>query len=230
MPGSRWFSAVVAVFTTALVVSNIIAVKIVDLAGLQLPAAIILFPLAYIFGDILTEVYGYARARRAIWTGFACNLLAVVAIWIGGLLPPSSLWTAGAYPTPAEADRAYHAILGFTPRLLVASFSAYLLGEFLNAFVLARLKVRTGGRHLWLRTISSTLAGQAVDSATFLTLAFAGLLPALALLQMIATQWLAKSAYEAVATPLTYLVVNALKRAEGVDHFDRDTDFHPIRL
>lgn len=230
MTGYRWFPTVVAVFTTALVVSNIIAVKIVDLAGLQLPAAVILFPLAYIFGDILTEVYGYARARRAIWTGFTCNLLAVVAIWIGGVLPPSSLWTAGAYATPDEASRAYHAILGFTPRLLLASFSAYLVGEFLNAFVLARLKVRTAGRHLWLRTISSTLAGQAVDSAAFLTIAFAGLLPAVALLKMIATQWLVKSTYEAVATPLTYLVVNLLKRAEGVDHFDRDTDFHPLRL
>ncbi len=230
MPGCRWFPTVVAAFTTALVVSNIIAVKIVDVAGLQLPAAVILFPLAYIFGDILTEVYGYARARRAIWTGFACNLLAVIAIWIGGLLPPSAWWTAGTYPSPTEADQAYHAILGFTPRLLVASFSAYLLGEFLNAFVLARLKVRTAGRHLWLRTISSTLVGQAVDSAAFLTLAFAGLMPAAALAQMIVTQWLVKSAYEALATPLTYLVVNALKRAEGVDIFDRDTDFHPLRL
>lgn len=230
MHGYRWFPTVVAAFTTALVVSNIIAVKIVDLAGLHLPAAVILFPLAYIFGDILTEVYGYARARRAIWTGFACNLLAVIAIWIGGRLPPSALWTASTYDTPALADQAYHAILGFTPRLLLASFTAYLMGEFLNAFVLAKLKVRTAGRHLWLRTITSTLAGQAVDSAAFLTVAFAGLLPPSALAQMVLVQWLVKSAYEAAATPLTYLAVNALKRAEGEDYFDRDTDFNPARL
>ncbi len=226
----RWFPTVVAAFTTALVVSNIIAVKIVDLAGLQLPAAVILFPLAYIFGDILTEVYGYAQARRAIWTAFACNLLAVIAIWVGGLLPPSALWTAGTYAGPSLAQQAYDAILGFTPRLLLASFLAYLMGEFLNAFVLARLKVRTAGRHLWLRTISSTLAGQAVDSAAFLTVAFAGLLPAAALAQMVLVQWLVKSAYEAAATPLTYLVVNALKRAEEEDYFDRYTDFSPIRF
>ncbi|MEW6568650.1 MAG: queuosine precursor transporter [Chloroflexota bacterium] len=230
MRSYRWFPTVVAVFTTALIISNIIAVKIVALAGLQLPAAVILFPVAYIFGDILTEVYGYARARQAIWTGFACNLLAVIAIWIGGLLPPSTFWTAGTYDTPALANQAYHAILGFSPRLLLASFAAYLVGEFLNSFVLAKLKVFTQGRFLWLRTISSTLAGQAADSAVFITLAFAGVVPAAALAGMVLTQWLVKSAYEAAATPLTYLVVNGLKRVEEEDYFDRETDFNPVRL
>ena len=226
----RLYPAVVAVFSVALVVSNIIAVKLVDAFGLTLPAAVILFPLTYIFGDILTEVYGYARARQAIWIGFAANALAVLAIWIGGLLPPAAIWTAGAYESPAEAQLAYRAILGFSPRLLAASFCAYLFGEFLNSFVLARLKIATRGRFLWLRTMVSTLIGQGVDSAIFLSLAFAGLLPTPALLAAIVAQWLVKSGYEALATPLTYLAVNTLKKAEGEDPFDRGTDFNPIRF
>ena len=229
-PSVRWFPTIVAVFTATLVVSNIIAVKLVDLFGLTLPAAVILFPVAYIFGDVLTEVYGYARARQAIWTGFACNLLAVVAIWIGGRLPAASLWTAGVYESPEQASLAYQAILGFTPRLLGASFIAYLAGEFLNAFVLARLKLATGGRLLWVRTIASTLVGQGIDSAIFISLSFAGILPSQALVQAILAQWLVKCAFEALATPATYSVVNALKRAEGQDVFDRDTDFSPLRF
>lgn len=230
MPTYRWYPTVVAVFATTLIISNIIAVKLTNLGGLQLPAAVILFPVAYICGDVLTEVYGYARARQAIWTGFGCNLIAVAAIWLAGLLPASSLWSAGAYASPDLAEEAYHAILGFTPRLLVASFAAYLAGEFLNSFVLARMKVATAGRLLWTRTIASTLVGQGVDSAIFLTLAFVGLVPLSALGWMVLSQWLVKSGYEAVATPLTYLVVNRLKRSEHEDFFDRETDFHPVRF
>lgn len=226
----RWFPFVTAVFITTLIVSNIIAVKIVHLAGLFLPAAVILFPIAYIFGDILTEVYGYGRARQVIWTGFACNLLAVVAIWIGGSLPAAPFWSAGAFDTPETAQAAYQAILGFTPRLLLASFIAYLIGEFLNSFVLARLKVRTSGRYLWLRTIASTLVGQGADSAVFILIAFAGIFPAGELGQAVLSQWLFKVVYEALATPFTYLVVNALKKAEGEDYFDRYTDFNPLTL
>jgi hypothetical protein len=230
MRSYRWYPGVVAVFTTTLIISNIVAVKLINFLGLSLPAAIILFPVAYIFGDILTEVYGYARARQAIWTGFGCNLLAVAAIWLAGLLPASPLWTAGLYQTPAEASQAYQAILGFTPRLLAASFAAYLVGEFLNSFVLARLKIATGGRLLWLRTITSTLVGEGADSLVFMTAAFAGILPNAALAGAILSQWLVKSAYEALATPLTYLVVNFLKRAENEDYFDRGTDFNPVRF
>lgn len=228
--GYRWFPFVTAVFVTTLLVSNIIAVKVVAIAGLYLPAAVILFPVAYIFGDILTEVYGYARARQVIWTGFFCNLLAVVAIWLGGRLPPAPFWTAGALDSPQSAQQAYQAILGFTPRLLLASFVAYLVGEFLNSIILARLKVRTQGRFLWLRTISSTIIGQGADSAVFISIAFAGVFPATALGQAILSQWLFKVAYEVLATPLTYLVVNALKRSEQEDYFDRDTNFNPVSL
>jgi uncharacterized integral membrane protein (TIGR00697 family) len=230
MAPTRWYPGVVAFFATTLVISNIIAVKIFDFFGLSLPAAVILFPLAYITGDVLTEVYGYARARQAIWVGFTCNLVAVAAIWIGGLLPAASFWNAGVYGGPEEASQAYRAILGFSPRLLAASFAAYLVGEFLNSFVLARLKIATRGRYLWTRTIGSTLIGQAADSAIFLTLAFYGILPGAALLGAVVSQWLVKTAYEALATPLTYAVVNALKRAEGLDVFDRETRFSPLRF
>jgi uncharacterized integral membrane protein (TIGR00697 family) len=231
----RWYPAVVALLATSLVVSNIIAVRLIalrlfDAIELTLPAAIVLFPVAYIVGDVLTEVYGYPAARRGIWIAFGCNLVAVIAIWLAGILPPASFWTAGVYENSEQADQAYRAILGFTPRLLVASFFAYLVGEFLNSFVLAKMKVRTEGRYLWMRTIGSTIVGQGADSLIFITVAFYGILPTSALMTAVVSQWLVKSAYEALATPLTYWVVNALKRSEGIDTFDRDTNFRPIQL
>ncbi len=161
--GYRWYPFVTAVFVTTLIISNIVAVKLVTIFGLVLPAAVVLFPIAYIFGDVLTEVYGYSNARRVIWTGFFCNLLAVTAIWLAGLLPPASFWTVGPFQTAPESQQAYLAILGFAPRLLGASFVAYLSGEFLNSYVMSRLKVRTEGRFLWLRTISSTVLGEGID-------------------------------------------------------------------
>ena len=235
MKEHRWYPAIVGLFTAALIISNIIAVRLIALRPfgdleLVLPAAIILFPVVYIFGDVLTEVYGYAKARQAIWIGFAANLGAVAAIWLGGQLPAAAIWNAGVYDGPIQADQAYQAILGFAPRLLTASFLAYLVGEFLNAFVLAKLKVRTEGRWLWLRTISSTLVGQGADSLIFITAAFYGILPAALLGNAIVSQWLFKVVYEALATPLTYWVVGVLKRSEGVDVYDRSTDFRPVRL
>ncbi|MEW5986927.1 MAG: queuosine precursor transporter [Chloroflexota bacterium] len=230
IPKQRWFPAIAAVFVTCLIIANIIAVKLVTAGPFIVPAAIIIFPISYIFGDILTEVYGYGRARQVIWLGFACNLLAVLAIWIGGRLPAAPFWNAGVYDSADQAQLAYQAILGFTPRLLVASFVAYLAGEFLNSFVLARLKIVTAGKFLWLRTITSTLVGQLADSLIFIGLAFVGTIPLPALGQLMVTQWLVKSAYEALATPLTYLVVNKLKQVEGEDYYDRGTDFSPFHF
>ncbi len=221
------FVVVAAVFATTLVVSNIIAVKIAGFAGLTISVAFVLFPISYIFGDILTEVYGYAAARRVIWLGFACNVLAVIAIWLGQILPSASFW---------ENQEAYETILGATPRLLISSFIAYLCGEFLNSFVLAKLKIATAGRWLWLRTITSTVVGQGVDSVVFYTLAFAvlpvigGIMSGGDLAVTIVTAWLAKSAYEAAATPLTYVVVGYLKRLEGIDTYDRGTNFNPLAV
>ena len=216
------FVVVVSLFVTSLIAANIIAVKLVSIGDLVVPAAaIVIFPLSYIFGDILTEVFGYRESRRVIWLGFFCNLIVVGAIWIAQALPPAPIW---------DGQAAYERILGFTPRLLLASFLAYLVGEFANSIVLARLKVATGGRWLWSRTILSTLVGQALDSAIFITIAFLGSVPSEAILGLVATQWLAKSAYEVLATPLTYLVVGYLKRKEGVDVFDRDTNLNPLRV
>ncbi|MCK5273944.1 MAG: queuosine precursor transporter [Alphaproteobacteria bacterium] len=218
---SNWFLLVAALFVTSLIVSNIIAVKLIDVAGMILPAAIVIFPISYILGDVLTEVYGFARARQVIWLGFLCNLFAVIAISIGGLLPAAGFW---------GGQEAYDMILGAVPRILAASFLAYLVGEFVNAYVLARLKVAMEGRHLWVRTIGSTLAGQLLDSAIFITIAFAGIMPVEVLLGAIVTQWLVKSAYEALATPLTYAVVGFLKRADDVDVYDRDIHFRPFTV
>ncbi|MGD0232699.1 MAG: queuosine precursor transporter [Syntrophorhabdales bacterium] len=216
---SLWFVFIVAIFTTCLITANIVAVKLIRLGGLVLPAGTIIFPLSYVFGDVLTEVYGYRQARRVIWLGFFCNLLTVAAIWVGQLLPPAPFW---------DGQTAYERILGYTPRLLAASFAAYLAGEFANAFVLAKMKIATRGRWLWTRTIGSTLAGQALDSGIFVTLAFAGTIPVAVLVPAILTQWLLKSAYEAAVTPFTYWIVNFLKRREGVDVYDYHTRFNPL--
>lgn len=218
---SHWFVIIVAVFVTCLITANIIAVKLVDLFGLILPAAIFIFPLSYITGDVLTEVYGYRQARKVIWLGFLCNVIVVVAIWIAQILPGASFW---------DGQGAYERILGYTPRILIASFLAYLVGEFANSFVLAKMKIATQGRWLWLRTIGSTLVGQGLDSVVFISLAFAGTIPVHALTQTIVTQWLAKSAYEAAVTPFTYLVVNFLKRKEGIDTYDHETRFNPLLI
>ncbi len=226
----KYLSAITGIFVTCLLISNIIAVKLGAFGSFFLPVAVIIFPISYIFGDVLTEVYGYSRARQVIWIGFACNLLAVLAIWIGGFIAPAPFWNANIYQSSAEAQKAYDAILGFTPRLLTASFIAYLVGEFLNSFVIAKLKIVTSGKYLWLRTITSTLVGQLADSGIFILTAFIGVLPNDALIQLIVTQWLFKSLYEAAATPITYVVVNFLKRAENEDYYDRETNFNPIAI
>jgi len=218
---SSWFMIIVALFVTCLITANITAVKLVNLFGFILPAAILIFPLSYIIGDVLTEVYGYGQARRVIWLGFFCNFITVLAIWMGQLLPAASFW---------DGQEAYQRILGYTPRLLLASFLAYLAGEFANSFVLAKMKIATGGRWLWMRTIGSTLVGQGIDSLVFITLAFVGTIPVTTLVLTIMTQWLAKSIYEAAVTPLTYVVVKFLKRKEGLDVYDHDTRFSPFSI
>jgi uncharacterized integral membrane protein (TIGR00697 family) len=212
---------IVALFVTCLITANITAVKLVNLFGFILPAAILIFPLSYVIGDVLTEVYGYGQARRVIWLGFFCNFITVLAIWMGQVLPAVSFW---------DGQEAYERILGYTPRLLFASFLAYLAGEFANSFVLAKMKIATGGRWLWMRTIGSTLVGQGLDSLVFITLAFVGTMPIALLILTIVTQWLAKSIYEAAVTPLTYVVVKFLKRKEGLDAYDRDTRFSPFSI
>lgn len=215
----RYYDVAVALFVASLLTANIIAVKLIKIGPLILPAGVVIFPVSYILGDILTEVYGFRWARRAIWLGFLGNVVAVTAIWVAGLLPAPAFW---------EGQEAYHAILGFTPRLLLASFVAYLVGEFANSTVLAKMKVWTEGRHLWMRTIFSTVIGQGLDSLIFILIAFGGLLAPAAMVATVLSQWLFKSAYEVIATPFTYLVVNKLKQVEGVDVYDVNTDMNPF--
>jgi hypothetical protein len=215
---SPLFVAVAAFFVTALVVSNIVAVKLVEVSGQIFPAGLVIFPLSYLLGDVLTEVYGFRAARAVIWLGFGCNLVALGAIQAAIHLPPADFW--------AENDDAYALTLGTTWRIFLASLAAYLVGEFANAAVLARMKVATGGRFLWTRTIGSTIVGEGLDSAIFVTVAFAG--TGAGLLNPIVTTWLIKIAWETAATPFTYALVNFLKRREGVDVFDRETRLTPI--
>jgi uncharacterized integral membrane protein (TIGR00697 family) len=210
---------ITAIFVTCLITANIIAVKVIGIGSLVLPAAIIVFPISYIFGDILTEVYGYRWARRVIWLGFLCNLIFVFFAWVGQLLPSASFW---------EGQEAYRSILGYAPRLLVASFCGYLVGEFANSFILAKMKVATRGRWLWSRTIGSTIAGQGLDTAIFIIIAYAGTSSFVPI--MILYHWLVKTAIEAVATPLTYAAVNFLKKKEWVDVYDYKTNFNPFAI
>jgi len=221
MKVSGWFLIVTVLFVAALIASNIIAVKLIVVADRVLPAAIIVFPLSYIIGDVLTEVYGYRQARRVIWLGFLANLFVVVAIWLGGLLPAAGFW---------DGQEAYDRILGLVPRIMAASFLAYLLGEFANAYILAKIKIAMAGRLLWVRTIASTIVGQGIDSGVFITLAFVGTIPASVLIELIITQWLVKTAYEAAATPLTYVTVGFLKRREEINTYDTDTRFNPLAI
>jgi hypothetical protein len=223
----RFLLFIAAMFTGTLIVSNIVAVKIADFSDVSgpideffLPSAVVAFPLAYIFGDILTEVYGYRTARQVIWSAFAANAVVVLVIVATDELPSA--------PFYGDQD-AFHAILGQTWRIVLGSFSAFLVGEFANSMLLSRLKVATEGRFLWTRTISSTIVGQGLDSAIFITIAFAGR-EGIELWPLIWRQWLFKVVFEVVATPLTYVIVNALKRLEGIDVYDRDVDLNPIAV
>jgi len=209
----------IALFITCLITANVIAVKVISLGPFILPAAIFIFPLSYILGDVLTEVYGYRLARRVIWLGFFCNLIFVFFIWLGQVLPAASFW---------EGQESYQRILGYTPRLLAASFLGYLAGEFANSFILARMKIMTRGRWLWSRTIGSTIIGQGLDSSIFITVAFIGTASFVPI--MILYHWLAKTLIEALATPLTYATVNWVKKKEAIDTYDYDTRFNPFRI
>jgi uncharacterized integral membrane protein (TIGR00697 family) len=207
---SHRFVIVAAVFVAALVVSNIIAVKLVEISGRVFPAGLVIFPLSYLLGDVLTEVYGLRTARRVIWLGFGCNLLALGAVQAAIHLPAADFWS--------ENQAAYEDVLGTTWRLFLASLAAYLIGELANAYVLAWLKGATRGRFLWTRTIGSTIVGEGLDSAIFVAIAFAG--TGAGLLNPILTTWAIKVAWETAATPVTYAVVDFLKRSEGVDVYD----------
>jgi uncharacterized integral membrane protein (TIGR00697 family) len=209
------------IFVTCLLISNIIAGKLIQISGITLPAAVILFPVTYIFGDILTEVYGFERARQIIWIGFLANIFMVVVFTITIVLPYPDFW---------KNQDSYSLVLGFTPRLVAASLIAYFVGEFSNSCVLSKMKILTKGRWLWTRTIGSTLIGEAVDTLLFITIAFWSSMPFSVLGAMIIAQYLWKVSYEILATPLTYFMVGWVKRQEGIDTFDTGVSYTPFSL
>jgi uncharacterized integral membrane protein (TIGR00697 family) len=208
-------------FIACILSANIIAVKIISLFGFFVPAGIIIFPISYIIGDILTEVYGYENTKKIIWLGFFANLMMVIAIIIAQSLPAAPFWSN---------QKAFVDILGFAPRLLLASFTAFLIGSFANSFVMSKMKLMTKGNMLWTRTIGSTIVGEGLDSLIFISIAFIGSLPFMAIFPMILTQWFLKTVYEVIMTPVTYAIVGFLKKREKVDHFDYKVDYNPFAL
>lgn len=217
----KYLTAISVFFVAVLLISNVASSKITTLGWFTFDAGTLLFPLSYIFADILTEVYGYRRSRSIIWLGFFSALLMSLVFMIVGALPPAEDW--------GNQD-AYEKILGITPRIVLASLAAYLVGEFCNSFILAKMKVLTAGRWLWTRTIGSTLVGELVDSVLFILIAFAGILPGSLLLALMASNYVFKTAVEILFTPLTYKVVGFLKRNEHEDHYDRGTNFNPFAV
>jgi uncharacterized integral membrane protein (TIGR00697 family) len=225
----RYFNLVMVAFVTVLICSNLIGPA--KIAQLDLPlvgvltfgAGVLFFPISYVFGDILTEVYGYSRARKVIWSGFAALAFASIMASVVVALPPAPFW---------KHQAAYEVAFGSTWRIVLASMIAYFCGEFVNSLVLAKMKIITEGKHLWSRTIGSTIAGEAVDSALFYPLAFygTGIIPDDKLPLVMSAQFCFKVGVEVVFTPLTYAVVNWLKRAEHEDYYDRQTDFNPFHL
>lgn len=215
----RFLEFCIMVFVVVLLISNLVGQKICAVGPFRISGAQLLFPITYIFGDIFTEVYGYSGARRAIWMGFFASALMAVFGMLVVALPPAPEW---------QNQAAFETVFNFVPRMVAASLIAYWAGEFTNSFVMAKMKVWSQGRHLWMRTIGSTIVGQFVDSVIVITLIFAGSQSFLTIVNLIFSGYIGKVLYEAAMTPVTYMVVNALKRVEGVDVYDVATDFNPF--
>lgn len=218
---TSYFEYILALFVATLLISNIASSKILLLGPFTFDGGTLLFPIAYIFGDVLTEVYGYSKARKVIWIGFFCAILMSVVFAIVQFLPPAAGW---------ENQTAFELILGVTPRIVLASLIAYLAGSFSNSFIMAKMKLITRGKYLWSRTIGSTIIGEGLDTILFCTIAFFGILPIELLLAVIVSNYLFKVGIEVLFTPITYKIINLLKRKEGLDFFDKKTNFNPLAL
>jgi uncharacterized integral membrane protein (TIGR00697 family) len=218
----RYYDLIMAAFVCVMLCSNLIgAGKVVEVAGVSFGAAVLFFPISYLFGDILTEVYGYARARRVVWAGFAAMIFASFMSWIILKLPAAPTWTNQA---------AFETVFGATWRIVLGSLVAFFCGEFCNSYLMAKLKILTAGKYLWMRAIGSTVLGEAIDSIVFYPLAFYGIWPEPLLIRVMITAYVIKVVWEILSTPLTYVVVNWLKRVEQEDFFDYNTDFNPFSL
>ncbi|MES2014663.1 MAG: queuosine precursor transporter [Patescibacteria group bacterium] len=215
----KYLATLSVFFVSVLLISNIASTKIVDFGWFTFDGGTLLFPLSYIFGDILTEVYGYKKSRGVIWLGFFSALMMSLVLIIVGILPAAADWGNQA---------AYDAILGLTPRIVMASLIAYFCGEFSNSFILAKMKIATKGKWLWTRTIGSTLVGECIDSTLFILIAFAGVLPASLLITLIVSNYIFKTGVEIVFTPITYKVIGFLKKKESEDYYDYNTNFNPF--
>jgi uncharacterized integral membrane protein (TIGR00697 family) len=219
--GSKNYEVIACLFVAVLIISNIASAKVSHIGPFDFDGGTVLFPIAYIFDDILTEVYGYAKSRRIIWLGFLSLAFMALTLAVVQYLPAAPSWTGQA---------AYESIIGFVPRIVIASMTAYWLGEFLNSYVLAKMKLWTNGKMLWTRTVGSTIAGEAIDTVTFTTVAFFGVLPLSVMFNIMATIYVFKVLYEILATPITYKVISFLKKSDNVDYFDRGTNFTPFKL
>ncbi|MBI4053328.1 MAG: queuosine precursor transporter [Candidatus Diapherotrites archaeon] len=217
----RYFDVIMASFVAVLIISNIASSKILSFFFFDFDGGTLLFPLSYIFGDILTEVYGYRKSRKVIWMGFFATAFMSAYLWLVGILPPSPGW---------ENQGAFMAVLGVVPRIVIASLVAYFAGEFSNSFILAKMKIWTKGKWLWARTIGSTIVGEGVDTLLFVTIAFFGVLPQSLFIAVIVSNYVFKVGIEVLFTPITYKIVAFLKRMEKTDVYDHKTDFNPFRL
>jgi len=217
----RYFDVIMALFVSVLLISNIASTKILLLGKFTFDGGTILFPLSYIFGDVLTEVYGYRRSRKVIWTGFFAALLMSLILWVVQILPAAPGW---------EYQQAYESLIGFIPRIVAASLIAYFAGEFTNSYILSRLKVFMEGRILWVRTIGSTLVGEGIDTLLFCTIAFYGVLPDSLLFKVIISNYIFKCSIEILFTPVTYRIVHFLKKNEHTDVYDRGISYNPFRF
>ncbi len=209
-------------FVTCLIVANVTAGRLVDFWGVALPGAVLIFPISYIFGDVLTEVYGFKRSRLVIWLGLGANVFMALFFLLINALPAPIWWQTQA--------KSYNLVLGLAPRAVLASITAYFVGEYLNSLVLSKMKILTKGKWLWTRTIGSTIVGEGADTLIFISIAFAGLMPLRNLLFLILAQYIFKVAYEIAATPLTYLVIFKIKKIEGIDTYDYGEKYNPIGL
>lgn len=223
----RYFDLILGIFVAVLLISNIVSVKAVRLAvpltgmHLSFDGGTILFPISYIFADILTEVYGYERSRRVIWAGFSGLVLMSITIWLVGIIPADPEWTLQA---------SYQDLLMTAPRIALASIIAYFAGEFSNSFILSRLKIFTKGKYLWIRTIGSTLVGQLIDSVLFVVIAFGGVWENSLVIRVLISNYIFKTMYEVIATPLTYTITRWLKNKEREDHYDYEANYNPFIL